>query len=83
MNLLQLAEKLAELTNTEVIAHRFNEAGTEITFVVAAGPKRTMNAEQLREAIREAQPSEPFDYIEQAVTEEQEKAKPKKGRKTK
>lgn len=65
--LLQQAEKLAELRNTEVIAHRYSEDGSELTFVLASGPKYKMTEEQLREAIREAQPSEPFDYIEQGA----------------
>ena len=71
--LLEQAEKLAELENTEVLSHRVSEDGTAITFVVAAGPKRTMTAEQLRAALREMEPSEPFDYIEQVVAKEQVK----------
>lgn len=72
MELLQLAEKLAELKNTEVLAHRYSEDGTELTFVLGSGPKLTMNAEQLRAALREAQPSEPFDYIEHAAAQTNE-----------
>lgn len=72
--LLALAEKLAALKGTEVIAHRFNEDETAIIFVLESGPKYTMTEEELRAAIREAQPSEPFDYVEQQIAKEQQDA---------
>lgn len=59
VELLLLAEKFAELKNTELLTHRFNEAGTEITFVLTTGPKVTATKEELRELIRQAQPEEP------------------------
>lgn len=60
----ELAEKYAALKGTTVIKSYLNDDGA-ITFILESGPKMTMSAELLRDAIAAMQPDEPFYLMEE------------------
>jgi len=82
--MFSLANTYAKLKKTTIIAYDLKEDGT-IVFVVEAGGKYKMTKEELEKAIRDLTPATteeagPFEYIEEAVQEEQPKPKRRKAR---
>lgn len=85
--LIELAEKFAQAKGTKIIAISLKEDDT-VVFVVEAGGKYRMNADQLLQELTTMEllkpvPAEPkpFEYIEEAVKEENEHKSKKKGSK--
>lgn len=72
--MLELAQKYAATLKTSVIAHRFEDNGKTIVFVLEAGPKLRMTEAELNTALN-PKSEEPTPQAEQVETKKKGKSK--------